>query len=99
MIVESLQQFMLLKSFRAGASLVIYDPKVSEEKIKDDFNFYWKNKPLKPESRIKILNESKREFGERDIVAIITEWEEFKSFDYSKATVFDGRHILNHKIC
>jgi len=96
---ESAAIYVAEKLYRAGASLVIYDPKVSEEKIKDDFNFYWKNKLLKPESRIKILNESKREFGERDIVAIITEWEEFKSFDYSKATVFDGRHILNHKIC
>ena len=96
---ESAAIYIAEKLYRAGANLVIYDPKVSKEKIKDDFNFYWKNKLLKPESRIKIINETKREFGERDIVAIITEWEEFKSFDYSKATVFDGRHILNHKTC
>jgi len=96
---ESAAIYVAEKLYMAGANLVIYDPKVSEEKIKDDFNSYWKNKLLKPESRIKIINESKREFGERDIVAIITEWEEFKSFDYSKATVFDGRHILNHKTC
>jgi len=96
---ESAAIYVAERLYTAGASLVIYDPKVSEEKIKDDFNFYWKNKLLKPESRIKILNESKGEFGERDIVAIITEWEEFKSFDYSKATVFYGRHILNHKTC
>ncbi|MDC0515212.1 nucleotide sugar dehydrogenase [Flavobacteriaceae bacterium] len=96
---ESPAIYVAEKLYRAGASLVIYDPKVSEEKIKDDINSYWKNKLLKPESRIKILNEAKQEFGERDIVAIITEWEEFKSFDYSKGTVFDGRHILNHKAC
>ena len=96
---ESAAIYVAEKLYRAGASLVIYDPMVSEEKIKDDFNSYWKNKLLKPESRIKILNESQREYGEGDIVAIITEWEEFKSFDYSKATVFDGRYILNQKTC
>jgi UDP-glucose 6-dehydrogenase len=34
-------------------------------------------------------------FEEIDGIAVLTEWNEFKNFDYGNASVFDGRNILN----
>jgi hypothetical protein len=49
------------------------------------------------ESRINILHKSKIIFGKGDVVAILTEWEEFITYNFSKATVFDSRNILKNK--
>jgi UDP-glucose 6-dehydrogenase len=82
--------------YKAGATLEIYDPMVSKNRILDDIKAYWTNidklKSLK--SRLVFLEEPKQKFEKRDIVAILTEWVEFKSYDYSQATLFDGRNLI-----
>ncbi len=96
---ESASIYIAEKLYKAGANLEIYDPMVSNERIFDDIRNYWTNnfEFKKIKSRINILNKVKQKFGRNDVVAILTEWEEFVSLDYSNALIFDGRNILNQK--
>ena len=72
---------------------------VSQERIYSDIRNYWSEsiELKRVESKINILNKPKKKFGKKDVIAILTEWKEFVSFDYSEATVFDGRNILKNK--
>jgi len=93
---ESAAIYVTERLYKAGATLEIYDPMVSKNRILDDIKAYWTNidklKSLK--SRLVFLEEPKQKFEKRDIVAILTEWVEFKSYDYSQATLFDGRNLI-----
>jgi len=62
----------------------------TKEKIIDDIYTIWniKNKLQKPIPRINVLIKPKKNFDESDIVAILTKWREFESYDYSKALLF-----------
>ena len=42
---------------------------------------------------IKFLK-SKPSLNKVEAIAILTEWNEFKNFDFEKLVVFDGRNIL-----
>ena len=96
---ESASIYIAEKLYEAGAYLEIYDPMVSEKRIFDDIRNYWTNNYefKKIKSRINILNKAKQKFGRNNVVAILTEWEEFVTLDYSNAIIFDGRNILNEK--
>ncbi|MBF4464330.1 UDP-glucose 6-dehydrogenase [Flavobacterium sp. LC2016-12] len=92
-----------------GAEIHIYDPKVSEEKIKYDMRYILELKGLteqKIESKIKQIFVYKTAMDALDqahAVAVLTEWDEFKMYDwatiysrmYKPAFVFDGRNILD----
>ncbi|QOG00775.1 nucleotide sugar dehydrogenase [Flavobacterium sp. MDT1-60] len=92
-----------------GAEIHIYDPKVSEEKIKADMRYLLELKGLteqKIESKIKQIFVYKTVMDALDqahAVAVLTEWDEFKTYDwatiytrmYKPAFVFDGRNILD----
>ena len=77
-------------------ALEIYDPMVSKESICNDIYDYWEDPPKKEIflKKINILNSINKLNLNRDATAILTEWDEFKIFDYSKTKVFDGRNIL-----
>ena len=96
---ESAAIYVAEKLYQAGANLEIYDPMVSQERIYSDIRNYWSEsiELKRVESKINILNKPKKKFGKKDVIAILTEWKEFVSFDYSEATVFDGRNILKNK--
>ncbi len=93
---ESAAIYVTERLYKAGATLEIFDPMVPQNKILDDIKNYWTNiddlKFIK--SRLVFLEEPKQKFEKSDIVAILTEWEEFKSYDYSQATLFDGRNLI-----
>jgi len=94
---ESPAIYVAEKLYQAGAIVQIYDPMVSKESILRDINFYWKkstNENL--QSRVKIL-ESFDENDQINAIAILTEWEEFKTINFSGKIVFDGRNILENK--
>ena len=93
---ESPAIYVAEKLFKAGATLEIYDPMVSKKRIWDDIYSYWNVKIEKKmlKSRISLLDKPRQEFGKNDIVAILTEWEEFITYDYSKALIFDGRNFI-----
>ena len=78
----------------------VYDPKVTEHQI----NFDLSNAiPNYEKSSVKFDEEPFLNISEYNIIAIMTEWDEFKAFDwdiiYKKikkpAYIFDGRNILN----
>eukprot|EP00471_Norrisiella_sphaerica_P002416 CAMPEP_0184481354 /NCGR_PEP_ID=MMETSP0113_2-20130426/2910_1 /TAXON_ID=91329 /ORGANISM="Norrisiella sphaerica, Strain BC52" /LENGTH=458 /DNA_ID=CAMNT_0026860447 /DNA_START=168 /DNA_END=1544 /DNA_ORIENTATION=- len=88
------------------AKVSIYDPKVEEEQIKEDFEYY---EALTPGCEFKecvtIETDPYAAVKDAHAIAIMTEWDEFKDYDYKKmfdsmakpAFIFDGRLILDHK--
>ena len=89
---ESASIYFAEKLYKAGANLEIYDPKVLQDQINKDIEFYWKEKSVES-NRISIPSNIR--FGNADAIAILTEWEEFKDLDFENLDVFDGRNILN----
>jgi len=94
---------------KAGAEVHVYDPMVNEKRMRQDLTTLWE---LKNISKAMIDNNFRRFIihdGNYDkalkdtyAAAILTEWEEFKSYDWNviaekmmqPAKVFDGRNIL-----
>ena len=91
---ESAAIYVAEKLYKAGAVLKIYDPRVSEDSILRDIRLYWNCNYEIVQDRIKILNITSG-FKDLNAVAILTEWEEFKTFDFDKSKVFDGRGVLS----
>lgn len=94
-----------------GAEIHVFDPKVSENKIKEDLKQLWKLKGLGAEeinhkiNQIKIYNDHKMAVHKSHAIAVLTEWDEFVNYDwdtiynnmYKPAFIFDGRNILNNE--
>jgi len=92
-----------------GAEIHVYDPKVSEAKIKSDMRYLWElkgiteDKIIKKLAQIFVYHNPIEALYKAHAVAILTEWDEFKTYDwehiyqsmYKPAFVFDGRNILN----
>jgi UDPglucose 6-dehydrogenase len=92
-----------------GADIHVYDPKVSEAKIKADMRYLWELNGLtegKIEHKLKqihVYHTPEEALDQAHAVALLTEWEEFKTYDwstiyekmYKPAFVFDGRNILD----
>ena len=95
-----------------GANIHVYDPKVSESKIKADLVYLWELKGIS-ESRISqklahifVHKDYNEALNNSHAIAIITEWDEFITYDwntiyqnmYKPAFVFDGRNILDANV-
>lgn len=92
-----------------GAQIHVYDPKVSEAKIKADMSYLWELSGLteqKIASKLKqifVYKTPMEALNQAHAVAVLTEWDEFKTYDwetiytkmYKPAFVFDGRNILD----
>jgi len=93
---ESPAIYVAEKLYKAGAILEIYDPMVSKESVFRDIDFYWEASETEDlKLRISVLDSVNELDLSIDTVAILTEWEVFKSLDFSKTTVFDGRGVLS----
>jgi len=92
---ESAAIYVAEKLHKAGATIEIYDPMVSEDSIYSDVRFYWKEIPKTLKDRFDVLNGSPN-FNNVDACALVTEWEAFKHFNFKKSIVFDGRNILEN---
>ena len=93
---ESPAIYVAEKLFKAGAILEIYDPTVSKESIFRDIDFYWEaSNKENITTRILVLDSISTSDLSIDAAAILTEWEAFKSLDYSKTVIFDGRGVLS----
>ena len=91
---ESPAIYVAEKLFKAGAILEIYDPMVSKESIFSDIDFYWEASNKEDiTTRISVLDSISTLDLSIDAAAILTEWEAFKSLDFSKTIVFDGRGV------
>ena len=91
-----------------GAQILVCDPKVSLNKIKDDLLFLWEHRnEINMENKLKNISKSNELnydiYQEADAITVVTEWDVFKNLNYSKiynkmnkpAFIFDGRKILN----
>ncbi|MDG3581740.1 nucleotide sugar dehydrogenase [Galbibacter pacificus] len=85
------------------AEIVVYDPKVSEERIYADLDYL--NTRTEEENRklVTVVKEPVEATKEAHAIAVLTEWDEFKKYDWETiyknmlkpAFVFDGRRILD----
>jgi UDPglucose 6-dehydrogenase len=92
-----------------GALIHVYDPKVSEAKIKADMRYVWELSGVIEEKIVKKLNQifvydtPQEAMDQAHAIAVLTEWDEFKTYDweeiyskmYKPAFVFDGRNVLD----
>ena len=91
------------------AEIHVYDPKVSEEQIKNDMLYLWGQKGYSKDvinnwlEQINVHYDPYIAMDSSHAIAIITEWDEFKDYDWEKvykslqkpAFIFDGRNILD----
>ncbi|GAO31474.1 UDP-glucose dehydrogenase [Geofilum rubicundum JCM 15548] len=88
------------------AELWVYDPKVKAEQIYADLDYL--NTRSEDENRrlVKVVNDPYEAMDDAHAVAVLTEWDEFKTYDWQKvfegmkkpAFVFDGRNVSNGRM-
>ncbi|HKK62712.1 MAG TPA: nucleotide sugar dehydrogenase [Bacteroidales bacterium] len=85
------------------AEIHVYDPKVTEHQIHNDLKLVAKDDYEKIKHRVFYYKNASEAIKKAHAVAILTEWDEFKAYDWKKiydsmlkpAFLFDGRNILN----
>lgn len=88
------------------AFITVYDPKVSAEQIYRDLDFLGTRSPEENRRLVKVVTDPYEACGHAHAVAILTEWDEFKAYDWPKiydtmykpAFVFDGRNVLDGRL-
>ncbi len=84
------------------AELAIYDPQVSEKQIKTDLTLHTDLSSETIDQKVRVFNSTVSLFEKAHAIAILTEWDQFKSYDWTNiytivtkpAFIFDGRNIL-----
>jgi UDPglucose 6-dehydrogenase len=84
------------------AHLTIYDPRVSAEQIYADLDYLGSRTPAQNRALVKVVSDPYEAALHAHAVAVLTEWDEFKTYDWAKikedmkrpAFVFDGRKLL-----
>ena len=87
------------------ANIAVYDPKVGENQIYFDLNYLESRSENENKKGLTVFNSPYDVCKDSHAIAILTEWDEFKSYDWQKiynqmqkpAFVFDGRNLLNKK--
>ncbi|MDP5081732.1 MAG: nucleotide sugar dehydrogenase [Winogradskyella sp.] len=85
------------------AHIAVYDPKVSSKKTQADLNYLETRSKEENMKLTKSFDDPYEATKDAHAIAIMTEWDEFKSYDWKKiynqmkkpAFIFDGRNILN----
>ncbi len=85
------------------ANLRVYDPKVTADQMYNDLNYVNNRVVDNNNNYFKVCNDQNHATKDAHAVAILTEWQEFKNYDWKKiynnmkkpAFIFDGRNILN----
>ena len=101
---ESPAIYVAQKLLKAGAKIHIYDPMVKRKQIEFDLKSFWKYErdfnASKYINQITVYEDFRESIKSSSVIAILTEWEEFKSFDWIKIQknkqVFDGKNIINN---
>ena len=87
------------------ANVVVYDPKVKEAQIYYDLDYLETRPSELNRTDLKVVNDPYEACKDAHAIALLTEWDEFKTYDWQKiyegmqkpAFVFDGRNLLNKK--
>src|SRR5690554_1218507 len=88
------------------AFITVYDPKVTAEQIYRDLDYLGTRSPEENRRLVKVVNNPYQACDQAHAVAVLTEWDEFKTYDwqqiyqnmYKPAFVFDGRNILDKEV-
>ena len=87
------------------AEVVVYDPKVKPEQVYADLEYLATHDSEFTRKQVKVVSTPQDATKDAHAVAIMTEWDEFISYDWKKiyhemmkpAFLFDGRNILNRE--
>ncbi len=87
------------------AKISVYDPKVSRNKMLSDLGYLETRSEVENAKALIIFDNAYEACKESHAIAILTEWDEFTTYDWQKiyesmhkpAFIFDGRNILNAK--
>ena len=101
---ESAAIYVADNLIKSKISINIYDPKVKQSQIFFDLN-YINNDEIKNKELVTVKNNILKCKFNTNVVAILTEWDEFKHYDWNQiykkmnkpAYLFDGRNILDRK--
>ncbi len=85
------------------ATIAVYDPKVGHKQVLSDLNYLETRSEAENEQHIAYQKDPYEACHNAHAIAVLTEWDEFKSYDWQKiydqmlkpAFVFDGRNILD----
>ena len=88
------------------AELFIFDPKVKPEQVYADLDYLNTRSESENRRLVTVVNQPDEAMNDAHAVAIMTEWDIFKTYDWQKvydnmkkpAFVFDGRNILNGSV-
>lgn len=86
------------------AELWVYDPKVKAEQVYADLDYLNTRSEAENRRLVKVVNDPYQAMDDAHAVAILTEWDEFKTYDWQKvyegmkkpAFLFDGRNVLDN---
>ncbi|WP_437920243.1 nucleotide sugar dehydrogenase [Sphingobacterium sp. LRF_L2] len=87
------------------ANVIVYDPKVPAEQIYKDLDYLGTRSPEDNRRLVKVVNDPYEALSGAHAAAVLTEWDEFKGYDWAKikedmkrpSFVFDGRKLLDRK--
>jgi len=87
------------------AEVYVYDPKVSESQMLKDLDYLNTRLSEENRNRLRKVADVEQAVADAHAVAILTEWDEFKSYDWKGLSqqmikpgfIFDGRNILEMK--
>ena len=85
------------------ARIRVYDPKVKEDQILGDLNYLQTRSAEENRYNVEIFEDPYQACENAHAIAILTEWEEFKDYDWQRiydgmlkpAKIFDGRNLLD----
>ena len=85
------------------AEISVYDPKVNPNQIYNDLNYLNTRSENENERLVTVCSAHEEATTGAHAIAIMTEWDEFKEYDWSKiyegmkkpAFIFDGRNLLD----
>lgn len=85
------------------ATIAVFDPKVKVAQMWSDLDYLATRSPQENQQQLQAYENPYEACKEAHAIAILTEWDEFKSYDWQKiyesmlkpAFVFDGRNILD----
>jgi UDPglucose 6-dehydrogenase len=88
------------------ATIAVFDPKVKPAQMWSDLDYLATRTPQENQQQLQAYENPYEACKEAHAIAVLTEWDEFKSYDWQKiyehmlkpAFVFDGRNILDRDI-
>lgn len=103
---ESAAIYVAERLLNEQAQITVYDPKVSEAQMRKDLAYLGTLPADVIANNFKVANDPYEALNQAHAVAVLTEWDEFKTYDWQRiydmmmkpAFVFDGRNILNKTI-